>query len=230
MKPALKAILFDLDGTLVDSVPDLAWAIDQMQAHFQLPPCGENQVRNWVGNGVDQLVRRALTNGNDTASVDPMLYSKALASFKHHYGCEPSRYSRTYPHVEDTLDHFARRHIKLAVVTNKATRFTEQLLADKQLDSWLSATVCGDTLAVKKPAPQPLSHALKLMNVAPDAAVMVGDSKNDVGAARALKLPVICKTGGYNHGEDIALSQPDAIFDDFSELPDCIDQVWHAGQ
>ncbi len=230
MSPHPQAILFDLDGTLIDSVPDLAWAVDEMCKQIGMPACGEAMVRNWVGNGIDMLVRRALTNGDDQQVVDPNQLDSALSSFKSLYASHLSVSTTVYPHLEAVLAQFHAQKIKMAVVTNKGSQFSAQLLADLSLQQWFSVLVGGDTLAVKKPDPQPLLHAAEQLGLRADQVIMIGDSKNDVSAARAANMPVITKTNGYNHGENIANSQPDAIFDCFSELPEKVAQVWQTGQ
>ena len=225
-----QGILFDLDGTLVDSVPDLAWAIDTMCGQIGRPTCGEKKVRDWVGNGIDMLVRRALTNGDDERAVSSNQFEEALSYFRSAYASHISVLTTLYEDVEKVLAQFHAQKIKMAVVTNKSSQFSAQLLADLSLQQWFPILVGGDTLAVKKPDPQPLLHAAKQLGLRADQVLMIGDSKNDVSAARAANMPVIAKTNGYNHGENIANSQPDAIFDCFSELPEKVAQVWQTGQ
>ena len=211
-------VLIDLDGTLVDSVPDLTFCVDEMMKALGLPERGEAAVRNWVGNGVPKLVARALTNSMED-EPDPELYKKALAIFEDLYRENTSQRSRVYPGVFEGLDWMRDNGYRLGCVTNKAEQFTLKLLEDKELRPYFEVVVSGDTCANKKPDPEPLLYAAEQMGVTPDHALMLGDSKSDVKAARAAGYHIICVSYGYNHGEDIRAYQPDAVIDSFAELP-----------
>lgn len=211
-------ILIDLDGTLVDSVPDLAWCVDQMNVDLGLEARGEAAVRNWVGNGVERLIHRALTGELDGMAEDA-LYERGLERFSALYRDNTSQRSQVYPGVVDALTALRATGYPLACVTNKPAYFTEVLLRDKQLDGFFSLVVAGDTLGQKKPHPAPLLHAARHFGVAPERSLMVGDSKSDVQAARAADFSVVCVSYGYNHGEDIREQHPDAVIDHFGELP-----------
>ena len=213
-----KLLFMDLDGTLVDTAPDLAACVDAMRVELGLPPCGEAQVRAWVGNGVDRLVKRALTGRLDGEPA-PALFARARRLFMAHYAENTSTCSRPYPGAVHALDHFHRLGIPLVCITNKPGRFTEKLLADLGLRECFELVLSGDTLARKKPDPLPLLHAAGQFGLPPARCLMVGDSKTDVAAARAAGVPIVCVSYGYNHGEDIRAASPDAVIDSLEELP-----------
>ena len=210
-------VMIDLDGTLVDSVPDLAYCADAMLAKLGMPPRGEAKVRQWVGNGVERLVKRALINQLD-GEPDEALFAKALPIYMELYKDNISRRSRLYPGVKEGLDFLNGAGFKLGCITNKAAAFTEPLLKDVGIYDYFRIVVSGDTLPVKKPDPRPLLHAAEYFKVDPAHALMVGDSISDVKAARAAGFQVICVSYGYNHGQDIRNAHPDAVIDSMSQL------------
>lgn len=213
-----KLVLIDLDGTLVDSVPDLAYSVDQTMLELGLPLRGEAAVRTWVGNGVKTLVERALTNDLHTPA-DPIELEKTLAVFMRIYAENTSQRSRVYPGVLAGLDFLQScKQLKIVCVTNKAEQFTHKLLRDLDLFERFALIVSGDTLPEKKPHPLPLLYAAEQLGVAAADSLMLGDSKSDVKAARAAGFKVIAVSYGYNHGEDIRDYQPDAVIDSFQEL------------
>jgi phosphoglycolate phosphatase len=210
-------ILIDLDGTLIDSVPDLAYCVDEMMRHLDMPPRGKDKVRNWVGNGVERLVRRALIDRLD-GEPDEALYERAYPVFLELYAENTSKRSHLYPGVPEGLRYLKEAGFPLGCVTNKAVQFTEPLLRDLGVAEYFSVTICGDTLPRKKPDPGPLLYAAGFFKVAPQAALMIGDSVSDVKAARAAGFQIVCMSYGYNHGEDIRASHPDAVIDSLAEI------------
>ncbi|MBI2779634.1 MAG: phosphoglycolate phosphatase [Gammaproteobacteria bacterium] len=217
-------VLVDLDGTLVDSVPDLAFCVDAMMQRLDMPLRGEARVREWVGNGVERLVRRALINQLD-GEPDETLYEKALPVFMGLYAENTSKRSHLYPGVREGLDYLTGAGYKLGCVTNKAAAFTEPLLKDMGIYDCFSIVVSGDTVPKKKPDPMPLLHACAFFGVDPQDALMVGDSMSDVKAARAAGFQIVCLTYGYNHGIDIRESRPDAVIDSMAELRGLLEQA-----
>ncbi len=213
-----KMVLFDLDGTLVDSVPDLAYCVDQMLQTLHLPPRGETAVRNWVGNGVERLVERALSNDLH-GKPDTDLYALALPLFKQLYAVNTSGRSCLYPGVLAGLKLVQGLGLPMGCVTNKAAQFTLPLLQDLGIADYFATVISGDTLPVKKPDPGPLFYAAGWFHCAPQTALLIGDSQSDIKAARAAGFSIICMSYGYNHGEDIRLGQPDAVLDSMTELP-----------
>ncbi|MCB1858386.1 MAG: phosphoglycolate phosphatase [Gammaproteobacteria bacterium] len=212
-----KLIVIDLDGTLVDSVPDLAFCIDAMMAKLNLPPRGEAAVRNWVGNGIEKLVKRALLGQLD-GEPDEVLFKQAYAVFLSLYAAHNGERSRLYPAVKQGLDYLHAAGYTLVCVTNKAGQFTGPLLSALGIRDHFALVISGDTLPQKKPHPAPLLHAAQSMEMDPREALMLGDSVNDVQAARAAGFRIICVSYGYNHGEDIRDAKPDAVIDSFAEL------------
>jgi len=210
-------VLIDIDGTLVDSVPDLAYCIDAMLAQLDMPARGEAAVRRWVGNGIERLVKRALVNA-DEGEPDEALFSLALPIFKSIYAQNTSTLSHLYDGVEQGLDYLQRRGYRMGCVTNKAAEFTHPLLRDLGLAKYFEETVCGDDTPKLKPDPLPLLFAAQNMGVVPQRSLMIGDSSNDVEAARAAGFQIICTSYGYNHGEDIRRYEPDAVIDSMAEL------------
>jgi phosphoglycolate phosphatase len=211
-------ILIDVDGTLVDSVPDLAFCVDAMMERLEMPRRGEAAVRLWVGNGVERLVERALTNDLD-GKPDPELLARALPIFTALYADNTAKRSRLYPGVREGLDYLRVSGYRLGCVTNKAARFTEPLLEELGVREDFELVVSGDTTPRKKPDPMPLLYAAEAMGVSPERSLMIGDSKSDVQAARAAGFQIICMSYGYNHGEEIRRYEPDAVIDSMAQLP-----------
>ena len=212
-----KLVLIDLDGTLVDSVPDLAYAADAMMRDLGLPERGEDAVRNWVGNGVERLVKRTLTEELH-AEPDQALFDKGYPIFYDYYLASNGKYSRLYPGVKEGLEFLKNNGYSIGCVTNKAESFTLPLLEAKGIRDYFGIVVSGDTLPQKKPDPAPLLHAAKHFNVTAEQSLMLGDSQHDVKAARNAGFEVIAVSYGYNHGEDIQTANPDAVIDSFVEL------------
>jgi len=212
-----KMILIDVDGTLVDSVPDLAYCVDELMKVLGREPHGEAKVRDWVGNGVERLCRRALIGQLDGEPADED-FDKAYPIFLDLYAENTSKRSRLYPGVREGLDYLKSQGYLLGCVTNKAAQFTIPLLKDLGIHDEFGIVVCGDTLPVKKPDPQPLLHAAEHFGVNAEDSLMLGDSQSDVKAARAAGFQIICMSYGYNHGEDIRHYDPDAVIDSMVEL------------
>jgi phosphoglycolate phosphatase len=216
-------ILIDVDGTLVDSVPDLAWCVDELMRRLGRAPHGEARVRNWVGNGVERLTRRALIGQLD-GEPSAEEFEQAYPIFLELYAENTSKRSLLYPGVRAGLDFLQSAGYKLGCVTNKAAQFTLPLLADLGVRDRFQIIVCGDDLPEKKPHPMPLLYAAERLGVAPNRSLMVGDSRSDVKAARAAGFQIVCMSYGYNHGEDIRHYHPDAVIDSMTELESLLAQ------
>lgn len=217
-----KAVLIDLDGTLVDSVPDLAYSIDQMMLQLEMPVRGIDAVTEWVGNGAERLVKRALVNSME-GEPSEALFHKALSLFETVYAANNGKHGYLYDGVETGLNYLQQQGYRLACVTNKPAAFTGPLLNVMGIAGYFDVTIGGDQVERKKPDPQPLLIAAEKLQVDPKQAVMLGDSINDVLAARAAGMPIICVSYGYNHGRDIRQQErrshaPDAVIDSFVEL------------
>ena len=184
----IRAVLVDLDGTLLDTAPDLAAAANRMLASLGLPRRSVEEIATYIGKGVPALVRRALP--------DPGLLEQALPLFERYYAEESGRASVPYPGAREGIEKMRALGLRLACVTNKPERFTRDLLAGFVFD----ALVCGDHVTRKKPDPEAVLLACKRLGVAPCEAVFIGDSQNDVEAARGAGCAVWCVPYGYNEG------------------------------
>lgn len=213
----IRLVLFDLDGTLVDSLPDIAWSANRMLRALGLPEYDLDTQRAWVGNGVERLVKRALT-GRMEAEPEAGLFERGLALFKDYYADHVSDLSEVYPGALEALQILDGRDLHIACVTNKAERFTLGLLDALDLGRFFSLVVSGDTTPRKKPDPLPLHYAARHFELECEQCLMVGDSDNDVAAARAAGFAIACVPYGYNHGIDIQESKPDLVVDNLCEL------------
>lgn len=215
-------VLIDVDGTLVDSVPDLAYCVDAMMRELDMPERGEQRVRHWVGNGVERLVKRSLINRLE-GEPDEALYARALPVFEAFYRENTSKRSRLYPGVQEALDFLQTTGVRIGCVTNKASQFTLPLLQDLGVSDYFEIIICGDMVERKKPDPMPLLQAAERLETEPRASMMLGDSMSDVKAARAAGFQIVCMSYGYNHGEDIREYNPDAVVDSMAEIKDIVD-------
>jgi len=215
---AVKMVMIDLDGTLIDTAPDLAACANRMLAELGRDAYPVETVMTWIGNGVPRLVKRALT-GEMMAEPNDTLFAKALPIFQRHYREHVSDLSRPFPGVVEGLTVLQRDGYHLACITNKAEAFTVPLLKDLNLHGRFELILSGDSLPKQKPDPLPLLHACKHFGITPDHGILIGDSSNDVQAARAAQMPVICVPYGYNHGHDIRESHPDAVVGSLAEVP-----------
>ena len=207
---AVKMVMIDLDGTLIDSAPDLAASANRMLQELGMPTYEQAQVAQWIGNGVSRLVKRALT-GEMNAEPDAELYKRGYAIFLEAYAELVSDQSRPYPGVVEGLEKLQAAGFELACITNKAEAFTLPLLKDLGLHKYFKLIISGDTLAKKKPDPLPLLHACKHFGITPDHGVLIGDSINDTQAARNAGMPVILVPYGYNRGQDVRELEPEAV-------------------
>jgi phosphoglycolate phosphatase len=215
----IRLILFDLDGTLVDSVGDLAWCGNRMLERLGLAVHDEQVARNWVGNGLERFVKRLLTGAMD-AEPAADLYERGLEIFHELYAAHASDRSVVYPGALETLQRLSSKDLKLACVTNKPEPFTSRLIREMGLDAYFELVVAGNTTARKKPDPMPLHYAADHFGLAYDRCLMVGDSSNDVVAARAAGFAIACVPYGYNHGQDIRSSNPDLVVENLTLLAD----------
>lgn len=206
-----RAILIDLDGTLLDSIPDLAAAANGMLAELGAPTLPIETITTYVGKGTENLVRRCLQDQRVNLPANDESVAQALDVFNRHYHTVNGRESRLYPGVLAGLEAFRSQGAKLAVVTNKPTEFTLPLLEHTGLSPWFDAVVCGDTCERKKPDPMPLLHACELLGCSASEALVIGDSINDAKAARAAGMTVLAVPYGYNEGLDIHTLDIDGI-------------------
>ena len=207
----LQSVTFDLDGTLVDTIADLAAACHAMLAELGLPGRSDADIHRFVGKGMAVLVERCLTW---EAPPFPALQQAGVEAFCRHYGAVNGRRSTLYPGVMEGLQLFRSRGVRMGVVTNKPGAFTGPLLEALGVADFFSVVVSGDTLAFKKPRPEPLLHACRVLGVPPERNLHIGDSCNDIEAARAAGCPVICVPYGYNEGHPVDSADCDALVSD----------------
>lgn len=212
-----RLVMFDLDGTLVDSVPDLATAIDQMLSQLGRPAAGVHQVRQWVGNGAQVLVRRALAGQLDHQAVSDQETAQALPLFMAAYG-QGHGQTCIYPGVQPVLRWLQSTQVPLALITNKPEQFIAPLLKEADLEGLFQWIVGGDTLPQQKPDPAALLHVMAQAQVSPRQALFIGDSRNDILAARAANVRCVAMSYGYNHGRPIEEENPDLVLDDLRAL------------
>lgn len=205
-----RAVLIDLDGTLLDTVADIAAAVNAMRVDLGLESLAEEEIRDYVGKGSEVLVHRALTRDPE-GRVEEARFGEAYPRFMHHYEVLNGVHARLYPGVREGLDAMRADGLALACVTNKPGQFTRPLLARAGLLDDFAIVVSGDTLPQKKPHPAPMLHACAAMGVAPADAVAIGDSVNDALAARAAGCRVFGVPYGYNEGLPVQSLDLDAI-------------------
>lgn len=206
----VKAVTIDLDGTLADSIPDLAAAANGMLRELKRAELPLESIKSFVGKGIPRLVERALAGSVDgTATAAEM--ELALPVFERHYAGVNGRYSVLYPGVEEGLQALREMRMPLACVTNKSGRFTVPLLEHLGIAGFFDQIIGGDALPQKKPHPAQLLHAAKGFGILPSDMLMIGDSLNDAQAARAAGCPVFCVPYGYNEGQDVRSLDVDAI-------------------
>lgn len=214
----VEAVMIDLDGTLLDTIPDLAAATNLMLEALGEAVLPLDTVRNFVGKGIPRLVERALARDIDgKAGAEAM--ARALPVFERFYTEVNGSHTTIYPGVREGLEQMREAGFRLACVTNKAGAFTGPLLERMGLAQFFELTVSGDTLPRKKPDPMQLLHVCRAFGIAPARMLMIGDSGNDVQAARAAGCPVFCVPYGYNEGHDVQSLEVDAIV---GALTDCI--------
>lgn len=220
VKPAL--IAFDLDGTLVDSAPDLADAVDAMLAKLGRPRAGVEKVRTWIGNGVAMLVKRAMT-GEMWPSEEPPRFAEALKLFMELYETHVCERSRLYAGVQEGLRALKDRGYHTACITNKHSRFALPLLQQLGIADDLDYIGCGDQFAKLKPDADPLLKTAARFNLAPRDCLMVGDSNNDVRAARAAGFGILCVPYGYRNQDRAEDLDPDGVIPSLAALPAYLD-------
>lgn len=209
-------LCFDLDGTLVDSAPDLATSLNYMLSKMQLAAASEEAVRSWIGNGALKLIQRALAHaGLDQASESQLEQAKTL--FFSAYAENVADRTYCYPYCHSALQHLRDGAIRMACVTNKPRQFTLPLLRKLELDEYFTAVVCGDDLSAKKPDPAPVLAAVEQLDGSLARGYMVGDSATDMLSAQVAGVGAIYATYGYNRGDSVDRFDPIRI-DSLQEL------------
>ncbi len=214
----INTLLFDLDGTLVDSVPDLAAALNHMRTTLNLSTVSTDVVKNIVGKGFPNTVRAILALDLPAQEVEA-LHDKALKLTLDAYSECHGLSTLIYPGVIETLELLQKQDYKMAVVTNKEEAHAIALLEKINLSQYFEYIIGGDSTAHYKPHPDSIFKALSELNSTSEEAIMIGDSETDIKAAQAAKIPVIAVTYGYNHGTPIQDFKPNALIDDFEQFP-----------
>ena len=217
MKFKVKAVMLDLDGTLIHTAPQIAQAVNALRAEFSLPALDAQLIETYIGEGAATLIKRCLTG--DAQTLDD---AEAYASFSQHYAKIVSE-SQPYPDVVESLQTLKQAGYRLACVTNKPADFTQPLLEKSGLAEFFEVIVSGDTLPKKKPDPMPLLYVCEQFDCLPQSAVMVGDSKTDIAAAWAAGCFIFTVPYGYNGGVEIVDSEVDAQIDSLLEIADLIE-------
>lgn len=216
-------LIFDFDGTLIDSVPDLAAGINGMMTELGRDPYPLDKVRDWVGNGSRLLVERALVGAVDVGDGLPASEVDAAEEiFFKAYAQQSGKETVAYPNVDSGLKQLTDAGFTLALVTNKPIRFVPKILASFGWDGLFTEVLGGDSLPTKKPDPAPLLHVCEQIGVSPEQAVMIGDSKNDILAGQNAGMVTLGLSYGYNYGQDIRDYHPTAAFDSFQDLVDFV--------
>ncbi|QOP41211.1 phosphoglycolate phosphatase [Sulfurimonas marina] len=215
-----KLIIFDFDGTLIDSVPDLAASVNFMLKKLNKKLYSIDEIREWVGNGAQTLVKRALTGKKDfqEEEVNKNLYEQGLPIFLESYEEKLCEHTYLYEGVKETLEDLKQRGYKMAIVTNKPYKFILPILEALGIEEYFELLLGADSLASKKPSAEPLLHAMNHFECNEKECVMVGDSKNDIIAANNANMHSIAVSYGYNYGEDISVHQPSIIIENFADI------------
>lgn len=214
MSALFDLVMFDLDGTLVETAPEIADAVNDLLRDQQLPEVSEHLIRAWIGHGTRELLLHAYAHATGleedtvrrTGTLDIL-----MPRFAEFYAQRTGQRSRLYPGVSDTLKALRAAQVRVAVVTNKEQRFATTVLMVHGIRHYVDMMVAGDTLAAKKPDPLPVRYCMEAFKVPPQRALFVGDSEIDVATARAAGVPIWAVPYGYNHGKPIALAAPDRI-------------------
>lgn len=216
-----KAILFDLDGTLVETAPEIADAVNDTLRYFGWPEVSQAQVNGWIGHGTRELLILAMAHLSRASTEEVRVSERlrtALPVFDTHYQARCGTRSRLYPHVRETLAALRARGCRLAVVTNKEGRYTDTVLRAHGLNGCFDHLISGDSHPTKKPDPSAVNGLLAQWQIAPADALFVGDSSIDAATARNAGMPVWLLPYGYNMGEPVQACQPDRVIRDVSEL------------
>lgn len=219
----IKGLGFDLDGTLVNSLPGLASAVDTTLKTLGLPQAGQERISHWIGNGASVLISRALNwAGCDT---DKEQLDSARILFDGYYSEMFESGTELYPHVSNTLKQLADDEMKMALVTNKPTPFVRPLLRSLDILDYFSVIIGGDDVIEKKPHPAPIYLVLARLGLRANELCFVGDSRNDIQAGQAAGCPTIGLSYGYNYGESITLSNPDCVLTSFADILPVVGQL-----
>ena len=207
----VKAVLFDLDGTLLDTIHDLAFSANRMLEALELTPLSEELIKTFVGKGIPNLVKRTLQTGLGYEDIPENDWKNAIIEFEKQYAIYLTRKIQPFPEVIEGLNTIRNEGYRMACITNKAERFTVPLLQAANLDTYFELIISGDSLPKKKPDPAQLLHVAEKFNISPTEMVLIGDSVNDYEAARAAGSYIFIVPYGYNEGRDATQLAADAV-------------------
>lgn len=206
-----QGVLLDLDGTLLDTLPDLAASANEVRRALSMPLLEESLIRTFVGKGADNLIKRTLAARLDAPEPEPVVFGRARAVFFEHYRATNGDRAVLYPGVLEGLEKLSTLGLPMAVVTNKPYDFSVPLLERTGLMTFMRVVVGGDSCPKRKPDPEPILHACQALSIAPRASLTIGDSINDALAARAAGGAVLAVPYGYNEGEPVTELPVDGI-------------------
>jgi phosphoglycolate phosphatase len=226
----LEAVIFDLDGTLVNTLGDFQVALHRTMADLDLPPVSDALIEQTIGKGSEHLIRSLLAHqiarpevkgaGQACAALTvDALFDRAWQRYQHHYLAINGQFANVYPGVMDVLHDLSAKGMPMACLTNKPLAFAQALLKDKALTSFFGPVFGGDSFERKKPDPLPLLKTCEALGTSPARTLMVGDSSNDAQAAHAAGCPVVLVTYGYNHGQPVQDTPAAAWLDTLADLP-----------
>ncbi len=204
-------IIYDLDGTLVNSLPDIIHAVNLMRSQLSLSSLESGYISSGIGKGRGSLMKKIMSDA-------PELIEQSTSLFEQCYQASNGVYSKVFPGVEPFLQKVRNKNIIQAVVTNKLTELAEILITNQGLGDYFSSISGVDTFKECKPHPMPLLEVMKSFKILPEKTIMIGDSINDVTAAKSAGVRSVGVTYGYNHGDSIASAKPDWIVDRLDEL------------
>lgn len=211
----IRLVMYDLDGTLLDTASEIAAAVNLTLAEFGAESVDESQVRAWIGYGAAKLIEEAWRTMKPGARLDDV-----MATFSRHY-CEiVGKSSQPFPHVMETLKKVKALGIKQAVITNKESSFTQRVLEKHGMTDLFDLVVSGDTLPVRKPDPAVIRHCLQTLHQTPECSLYVGDSDIDIATAKAAGVACWAVPYGYNFGHDIRQAGADRLIDDLRAVHD----------
>jgi len=214
-----KVIIFDFDGTLIDSEPDLALALNYMLDKLNRETYTQSVISHWVGNGAETLVKRALSGSTIIDEhIEQELFLNALDIFLKFYAQNLCVKTYLYPNVKKSLEKLKEQGYIMVIVTNKPADFVEPILKGLAIDEFFEFYLGGDSLEKRKPDPMPLLHVCNRLDITVDECVMIGDSKNDILSAKSAKMQSIGVSYGYNYGEDISIYKPTIVVESFADI------------
>ncbi|MFZ6774976.1 phosphoglycolate phosphatase [Undibacterium sp. SXout7W] len=216
MSTSIKAVIIDLDGTMLDTAPDFLVAINLMRTDLSLAPLTLDQVTSMVGKGSENLIQKVLAVNFDQTDIT-LHFDRAMASYQQHYLTINGNHSNAYPGVFEGLESMRDQGLRMACVTNKPLAFAIPLMQKKGLYDYFELIYGGDSFPRKKPDPMPLQQVAQQFDLLPSQIMAIGDSSNDAIAARAAGCPVLTVPYGYNHGEAIQNIESDGIVETLLE-------------